>query len=109
MDQIIDLIDRADAALAAVVTALGAWVVARQSRATNLRASIDSSAQDTIKRLEERVTALEKKMGVMDAYSSYAINEMRRVEDWLESRDLRWPPPRPMSFYEWMHQNHGEG
>ena len=97
-------LDRFDAFFAALITAVGAWLVSRQSRKTNLRATLDTSALDTITRLEARVTALEKKVGVGDAYANYAIKEMRRVEEWLEGQDLHWPPPPPLSFYAWLNE-----
>lgn len=99
-----DLIDRADAILAAIVTAIGAFLVSRQSRETNLRASLDSSAMAVIDRLDQRVTSLEETMGQHDAYAAYAVAEMHRVEDWLEEQDMHWPPPPPMSFYAWLNE-----
>lgn len=111
MDSLALLLDRADAFLAALVAAVGTWLASRESRRTNLRATLDSSASETIgrlgetvTRLEDRVNALEKKVGVADEYAVYAIGEMRRVEDHLEANGLHWPPPPPMSFYAWLNE-----
>lgn len=111
MGILIDLFDRADALMAAIIAAGGTWLASRESRHTNLRATLDTTAAATIERLdgsigrlEQRVKALESKVGSHDAYAAYAIGEMHRVEDWLEEQDMHWPPPPPMSFYAWLNE-----
>lgn len=105
------LLDKADAFLAAAAAAGGTWLASRESRRTNLRATLDSTAQETIDRLESsierldtQVAELQRKMGIHDSYASYAISEMRRVEEHLESHGMHWPPPPPMSFYAWLNE-----
>lgn len=108
---LIALIDRADALIAALIAAGGTWLASRESRRTNLRATLDASAQETIDRLETsierldtQVAELQRKMGIHDSYASYAISEMRRVEEHLEANGMHWPPPPPMSFYAWFNE-----
>lgn len=103
---LVALIDRADALIAALIAAGGTWLASRESRRTNLRAALDTSTQETIERMDQRVTALEQRVGLSDAYAAYAISEMRRVEDHMESHGLHWPPPPPMSFYAWLNEQH---
>lgn len=108
---LVALIDRADALIAALIAAGGTWLASRESRHTNLRATLDTTAaatierlQDDITRLGQRVADLEAKVGSHDDYAAYAIAEMHRVEDWLEDQDMHWPPPPPMSFYAWLNE-----
>lgn len=111
MGILIDFFDRADALMAALIAAGGTWLASRESRHTNLRATLDTTAAATIERLdgnidrlEQRVKALESKVGSHDDYATYAISEMRRVEEYLEANGMRWPPPPPMSFYAWFNE-----
>ncbi|EPD70883.1 hypothetical protein HMPREF1219_00178 [Corynebacterium pyruviciproducens ATCC BAA-1742] len=111
MGILVEFFDRADALMAAIIAAGGTWLASRESRHTNLRATLDTTAaatierlQDDITRLGQRVADLEAKVGSHDDYAAYAIAEMHRVEDWLEDQDMHWPPPPPMSFYAWLNE-----
>lgn len=105
------LLDKADAAIAALMAAGGTWLASRESRRTNLRATLDTSAQETIDRLETsierldgQVAALQRKMGIYDSYAAYAVTELRRAEEHMEEHGLHWPPPPYMSFYAWFNE-----
>lgn len=108
---LIALMDRADALIAALIAAGGTWLASRESRRTNLRATLDSSAQETIERLETsidrldtQVAELQRKMGIYDSYAAYAVTELRRAEEHMEEHGLHWPPPPYMSFYAWFNE-----
>ncbi|MCI6207150.1 MAG: hypothetical protein SPK00_10385 [Corynebacterium glucuronolyticum] len=110
MDPIV-LLDRFDAVIAALLASGGTWLASRESRQTNLRATLDSTAQETIDRLgasidrlDAQVAELQRKMGIYDSYAAYAVTELRRAEEYMEEHGLHWPPPPYMSFYAWFNE-----